>query len=138
MLLHLDDPVKTRIGKLQTGEHFLRFVNDPLIDADIWIWWVALSVVMAGAGWFLAGWLGLEIVAILSLLAAFIIFIQASPIRVRIFPAAFATLIFVTLEAAPVWFFLTPHSFVSVQVEYLILLPIYLVVLFYLFIRSLR
>jgi hypothetical protein len=138
MLLHLDDPVKKRIEKLKYGEYFLRFVNDPLIDADIWIWWAALSVVAAGAGWFLAGWLGVEITALLSLLAAFIIFIQASPIRVRIFPAAFATLIFVALQAAPVWFFLTPHSFISVQVEYLILLPIYLVVLFYLFIRTMK
>ncbi|HSM70762.1 MAG TPA: hypothetical protein VK851_04400 [Anaerolineales bacterium] len=138
MLLHLDDPVKTRIEKVKTGEYFLRFVNDPLIDSDIWTWWGALSVIAAGAGWFLAGWLGVEIAAILSLLAAFIIFIQASPIRVRIFPAAFATLIFVALEAAPVWFFLRPHPFLSVQVEYFILLPIYLIVLFYLFIRTMK
>jgi len=138
MLMHLNEPVRTRISKLQSAEYFLRFVNDPLIDSDIWKWWGVLSAVAAIAGWFLSGWVGVETVAILSLLTAFIVFIQASPIRVRIFPAAFATLVFLALEVAPVWFFLTPHSFISAQVEYLILLPIYLVVLFYFFVRTMK
>ena len=137
-LLHLNEPVSSRIGKLHSGEYFLRFVNEPLIDSDVWIWWGALSVITAGAGWFLKGWLGVEIVAILSLIAAFIIFMQASPIRLRIIPAAFATLIFIALEVTPIWFFLTPHSFISIQVEYLILLPLYLIVLFYLFVRTMK
>ena len=137
-LLHLNEPVRTRIGKLHGGEYFLRFVNDPLIDSDIWVGWGALSIVAAVAGWFVSGWTGVEIAALLSLIAAFIVFIQASPIRLRIFPATFATLLFLALEVAPVWFFLTPHPFVSVQVEYLILLPLYLVVLFYLFVRTMK
>ena len=137
-LLHLNEPVSTRIGKLRSGDFFLRFVNDPLIDSDIWVWWGILSIIAAVVGWFLKGWLGAEIVAFLSLIAAFIIFMQASPIRLRIIPAAFATLIFLVLEVAPIWFFLTPHSFVSMQVEYLILLPIYLVLLFYLFVRTIK
>jgi hypothetical protein len=137
-LLHLNEPVRTRIGKLQSGEYYLRFVNDPLIDSDIWKWWAALSVMALVGGWFLPGWLGVEGAAALSLLAAFFIFIQASPIRLRIIPAMSATLVFLALEVAPIWFFLTPHSFISIQVEYLVLLPIYLFVLFYLFIRTMK
>ena len=138
ILMHLNDPVRARIGKLQSGEYFLRFVNDPLIDSDIWKWWAALSVMALAGGWFLPGWFGVEGAAVFSLLAAFIIFIQASPIRVRIFPTTFATLIFLALEVAPIWFFLTPHSFISLRVEYFVLLPIYLVVLFYLFVRTMK
>ncbi|MCK6538642.1 MAG: hypothetical protein L6Q26_01180 [Anaerolineales bacterium] len=138
MLLHLHESVRTRIGKLHSGEYYLRFVNDPLIDSDVWVWWGALSVVIAVAGWFVSGWLGVEIAAILSLTAAFVIFMQASPIRLRIIPAAFVTVIFITLEVAPIWFFLTPHPFISVQIEYLVLLPIYLIALFYLFVRTMK
>jgi hypothetical protein len=138
ILLHLNDPLKTRLGKLQSGEYFLRFVNDPLIDSDIWKWWGALSVIALIGGWFLPGWIGVEGAAVLSLIAASIIFIQASPIRLRIFPAAFATFLFLALEITPTWFFLRPHPFISIQVEYLVLLPIYLVVLFYLFVRTMK
>lgn len=138
LLLHLNESLKNRIGRLRSGEFFLRFVNDPLIDADIWIGWGALSGIGLGTGWFTAGWGGVGAVLTLSLVAAFIIFIQASPIRLRIFPAAFAALLFLALEAAPVWFFLRPHPFVSLQVEYLVLLPIYVVVLFVLFVRTMN
>jgi len=137
-LLHLNEPVRTRIGKLYSGEYFLRFINDPLIDSDIWIWWGVLSVITAVAGWFVSGWLGVEIIAILALIVASIIFIQASPIRLRIFPAVFATLFFVALELAPIWFFLRPHPFVSIQVEYFVLFPIYVIVLFYLSVRTMK
>ena len=34
-----NEPLVTRIGKLESGEYFLRFVNDPLIDSDVWVWW---------------------------------------------------------------------------------------------------
>src|SRR6185369_17274785 len=44
----------TRIGKLQSGEYYLRFVNDPLIDSDIWIWWGVLSAVAISVGWFIS------------------------------------------------------------------------------------
>src|SRR6266508_357245 len=115
----------TRVGKLQSGEYYLRFVNDPLIDSDIWIWWGALSAAAVGLSWFILGVAGFEGAVLLSLLAALIILIQASPIRARFFPAALAALVFFALEAIPVWFFLRPHTFVSVQVEYLVLLPIY-------------
>jgi len=138
MLSHLDDPVGTRIGKLQNGEYFLRFVNDPLIDSDVWKWWGILSAIAVVMGWFLSGWFGVESAAVLSLIAAFIIFIQASPIRLRIFPAAFASLLFLALGTAPIWFFLKPHSFISIQVEYLVLFPIYLVALFYIFVRTMK
>ena len=128
----------TRIGKLQSGEYYLRFVNDPLIDSDIWIWWGALSAAAISLSWFLLGMVGVEGSVILSLLAALIIFIQASPIRARFFPAGLAALLFFALEAVPIWFFLRPHTFVSVQVEYLVLLPIYVIALFYASLRAMK
>src|SRR5919106_2659492 len=138
LLSHSHEPLVTRIGKLESGEYFLRFVNDPLIDSDIWVWWGISSALIIGAGWFMSGWRGMGIAAILALIAALIIFIQASPIRVRFFPAALAALFFFALEAAPIWFFLTPHPFISVQLEYLVLLPIYAFALFYLSVRTMK
>ncbi|MEO8354648.1 MAG: hypothetical protein ABI621_01925 [Chloroflexota bacterium] len=138
VLSHLNEPLITRIGKLQSGEYYLRFVNDPLIDSDIWFWWGAISTVAVGAGWFMRDWVGVEVAVILALLSAFIIFIQASPIRLRFFPAGFAALFFFALEATPIWFFLRPHEFISVQVEYLVLLPIYLVMVFYASVRVMK
>src|SRR5688572_1553787 len=138
LLSHPNEPLVTRIGKLESGEYYLRFVNDPLIDSDVWVWWGISSVLASVAAWFAAGWDGVGIVALLALLAAFIIYIQASPIRLRFFPAALAALFFFALEAAPIWFFLKPHSFISVQLEYLVLLPIYLFVLFYLSVRTMK
>lgn len=139
LLSHLrNEPLITRIGKLESGEYFLRFVNDPLIDSDIWVWWGVLSAIAMGVGWFMSRRSGVESAAVLALLAALIIFIQASPIRLRIFPAGLAVLFFMALEAAPIWFFLTPHSFISIQIEYLVLLPIYLFALFYLSVRTMK
>src|SRR6266511_5151815 len=56
----------TRVGKLQSGEYYLRFVNDPLIDSDIWIWWRILTVAVLGLGWFAAGWGGVAGVMVVS------------------------------------------------------------------------
>jgi len=138
LFLYRNEPLLIRIGKLFSGEYFLRFVNDPLIDSDIWVWWSILSAAALGFGFYEAGWRGAGGVLILSLIAAFIIFIQASPIRLRIFPAAFVGLIFFALELAPLWFFLHPHAFISIQLEYLVLFPIYLFVLFYLSVRTMK
>ncbi|HLO17729.1 MAG TPA: hypothetical protein VK206_23065 [Anaerolineales bacterium] len=138
LLSHSNEPLITRIGKLESGEYFLRFVNDPLIDSDAWVWWGISSALIIGASWFMSGWRGVELTALLALIAAFTIFIQASPIRLRFFPAAFAAFFFFVLEAAPIWFFLTPHSFISKKMEYLILLPVYLFVLFYLAVRTMK
>jgi len=138
LLSHPHEPLVALIGKLDSGEYFLRFVNDPLIDSDLWVWWGISSALIIGAGWFISGWWGVEVAAVLSLVAALVIFIQASPIRLRFFLAAFAALFFFALEAVPVWFFLRPHTFVSVQIEYLVLLPIYLVALFYVSVRVMK
>jgi len=138
LLSHPSEPLPTRLGKLESSEYFLRFVNDPLIDSDVWVWWGVASALMIAAGWLVSGWRGVEVAALLALMAAFIIFIQASPIRLRFFPAALAALFFFLLEAAPILFFLTPHSFVSVQIEYLVLLPIYLFALFYVSVRTMK
>jgi len=132
------EPLVTRIGKLQSGEYYLRFVNDPLIDSDIWVWWGAISAFAISISWFLFKWVGVEGAVILSLLAALIVFIQASPIRARFFPAALFALLFVALEVIPIWFFLRPHTFVSTKVEYLILLPIYVLVLFFASVRVMK
>src|SRR5688500_19094712 len=86
----------------------------------------------------MSGWRGAGVAAFLALIAAFVIFIQASPIRLRFFPAALAALFFFALEVAPFWFFLTPHAFISVQIEYLVLLPIYVFALFYLSFRPIK
>ncbi len=128
----------TRVGKLQSGEYYLRFVNDPLIDSDIWIWWAVLSAVAISVGWFISRLAGVGDAILLSFLGAVIVFTQASPIRARFFPAALAALFFFALEAIPVWFFLHPHTFISTRVEYLVLLPIYVVMLFYASIRVMK
>lgn len=138
LLSHPHEPLVTRIGKLEGSEYFLRFVNDPLFDADVWKWWGVTSTLMTLAGWFVTGWRGVGLAALLALVAAFIIYIQASPIRLRFFPAALAALFFFALEAAPIFFFLKPHSFISAQLEYLVLLPLYLFVLFYLSVRTMK
>jgi len=138
LFLHRNEPLAMRIGKLYGGEYYLRFVNDPLIDSDIWVWWGILSAAALIFGWYEAGWGGMGAVLALALIAAFVIFIQASPIRLRIFPAALVALIFFALGAAPIWFFLHPHPFISIQVEYLVLFPIYLFLLFYLSVRTLK
>jgi hypothetical protein len=128
----------TRIGKLPSGEYYLRFVNDPLIDSDIWIWWGALSAAAVSLSWFFLEMVGAAGAILLSVLAALVIFIQASPIRARFFFAAFAALVFLALEVIPIWFFLRPHAFISMQMEYLVLLPVYVILLFYASIRVMK
>ena len=138
MLAHIHEPMDSRIGKLQSGEFYLRFVNDPLIDNDIWVGWGLLSALALGAGWFVFGLAGVGSALLLSLLAAMIVLIRSSPIRARFFPAAFAVLFFSALAVAPIWFFLHPHEYISIQVEYLVLFPVYLIVLFYASMRVMR
>ncbi|MBI5965422.1 MAG: hypothetical protein HY863_18250, partial [Chloroflexi bacterium] len=137
-LSHLHEPLVRRIGKLKSEQFYLRFINKPLNDSDAWVWWGALSALCAAGAWFLAGWPGIDTVVAVSLAAALIIFMLASPIRLRIVPAALAALLFIVLEIAPIWFFLHPSEYISLTVEYLILLPIYLIVLFYLFVRTMK
>lgn len=135
---HLNEPLAARIGKLQSEQHYLRFVNKPLNDSDAWVWWAVLSVLGLIGGWFTAGWVGVETVFVLSLLAALTIFMLASPIRLRSIPAALAASFFISLGVAPIWFFLRPSEYVSMQVEYFVLFPIYLIGLFYLSVRTMK
>jgi len=137
-LSNLSEPLAARIGKLQSEQHYLRFVNKPLNNSDAWIWWAALSALGLIGGWFTLGLVGVEFVFVLSLLAALTIFMLASPIRLRSIPAALAALVFISLGAAPIWFFLGPSSYVSMEVEYLVLFPIYLIGLLYLSIRTMK
>jgi len=138
LFAHFNEPLITRIGGLKSEQFFLRFVNKPLNDYDAWVWWGALSVVGFVGGWFAAGAAGVEVDVTFSLIAALIIFMLASPIRLRIVPAAFAALFFIVLEIAPIWFFLHRSRYVSITVEYFVLLPIYLIVLFYLSVRTMK
>lgn len=133
---HIDRTVRERIGQLQSEQYYLRFVNDPLSVSDSWMWWGGASVLSSGLAWLIAGFMGLGIAVTASLLAALVLFMLVSPIRVRIIPAIFAALFFTGLEFWPVQFFLKPHM--NVAVEYLILLPIYLLVLFYLSVRTMK
>ncbi|MBI5946056.1 MAG: hypothetical protein HY864_16970 [Chloroflexi bacterium] len=136
--VHLNEPLIQRIGKFQSEQHYLRFVNKPLNDSDAWVWWGVLSLIGFVSAWIINRAAGVEALIGLSLLAALIIFVVASPVRLRVIPVALAALIFIVLEVAPIWFFLGPSEYVSVQVEYLLLLPIYLAVLFYLSVRTMK
>lgn len=135
---HLGETLLERIGKLESEQYYLRYVNNPLRDSDAWVWWAASSLIGSIGVWFLGGWPFVVIAAGLSLIAALVIFMVASPIRLRIIPAALAAFIFIVLEGAPILFFLNPREIVGIAVEYLILLPIYLLVLFYLFVRTMK
>src|SRR5512138_3752020 len=50
LLSHSTEPLVTRIGKLPGSEYFLRFVNDPLIDSDVWVWWAIASALIIVVG----------------------------------------------------------------------------------------
>lgn len=136
LFTHFDEPLINRIGKLNSEEFYLRFINKPLNDSDAWVWWIVLSMLGITGAWLFTGMVAAEILVVLSLAAALVIFMLASPIRLRIIPAILATLLFFVLEIAPIWFFLHPSQYVSFTTEYLILLPVYLIVLLYLALRT--
>lgn len=138
LLSHLNEPLPRRIGKLQGEQYFLRFVNDPLANADAWIWLAVFSALGMLAGWFFLKWAGIELAVTSAFIAASIMFMLASPIRLRIIPAVLAVSFFIVLEAAPIWFFLRPSQYISITIEYFVLFPIYLVILFYLSVRTLK
>jgi hypothetical protein len=138
LLNHPHEPLLTRIGRLKSEQFYLRFVNKPMNNSDAWVWWAVLSAIGAVGGWLLAGLTGEKIVLAVSLIAALILFMLASPVRLRIIPAALAVLFFITLEIVPIWFFLHKSNYVSMAVEYLVLLPVYLIVLFYLSVRTMK
>jgi hypothetical protein len=138
LISHRHEPLIKRIGRLKSEQFYLRFINKPLNDSDAWVWWAALSIVGLVGGWFLARILGLEIALASSSIAALLIFMFASPIRLRIIPAALAALFFITLEIVPIWFFLRRSEYISAAMEYFVLLPIYLIALFYLSVRTMK
>ncbi len=138
LFAHHQESLIKRIGRLKSEQFYLRFVNKPLNDSDVWVWLAVLSALGLAGGWFLAGMTGVEVAFTASLIAALIIFMLASPVRLRIIPAALAALFFIVLEVVPIWFFLHQSKYVSIAVEYLIFLPIYLIVLFYLSVRTMK
>ena len=138
MFDHLNDPLIMRIGRLKSEQFYLRFINKPLNDSDAWVWWSALTVASIAGGWFFARTAAVEIVLAVSFIVALLLFMLASPIRLRIIPAALAALFFIAIEIAPIWFFLHQSRYVSIAVEYFILFPIYLIGLFYLSVRTMK
>jgi hypothetical protein len=138
LLIHLNEPLVGKISKLESHEYFLRFVNKPLNDFDAWIWWGVGSALAFAAGWFTLGMAGVDVAIGASLSAALVLFMLASPIRLRIIPAMLAVLLFLVLGIAPVWLFFKPIPGVSIAVEYFVLLPIYLLLLFYWLMRTLK
>jgi hypothetical protein len=40
---HLGGSLLERLGKLESEQHYLRYVNNPLRDSDAWVWWAASS-----------------------------------------------------------------------------------------------
>lgn len=137
-LAHLNVPLLHRLGRLKSEQYFLRFVNKTLSDSDAWAWLAVLTGAGVLIGWLIAGLAGIETALLLSLLAAGILFMLASPVRLRIIPAFLASILFIGLELAPIWFFLRPSEYVSLQVEYLVLLPVYLAALFYFSVRTMK
>lgn len=131
-------PLITRMGRLKSPQFYLRFINKTLNNSGVWVWLAALSTLGIAAGWLTADAAGVEIALAAVLFAGLILFMLASPIRLRIIPTAAAALFFIALEIAPIWFFLQQSRYFSIAVEYLILLPIYLVVLFYLSVRTMK
>ncbi|MBI5951134.1 MAG: hypothetical protein HY865_05710 [Chloroflexi bacterium] len=137
-LLHHGEPLIGRMGKLKSEQFYIRFVNRALNDSDAWVWLAFLSVLGMAGGWLSAGWVGVEFSFTISFIVGLILFMLASPVRLRIIPAALAALFFIALEVAPIWFFLHPNRQIGIAVEYLVLLPIYLVALFYLSVRTMK
>ncbi len=138
ILSHHGDPLISRLGKLKSEQFYIRFVNKTLNDSDAWVWLAILSGLGVAAGWFITGAAGVEIAIVISLIAGSILFMLASPVRLRIIPAALAALIFIILEVAPIAFFVHPNRQIGIAVEYLVLLPIYLIILFYLSVRTMK
>ena len=138
MLRYLNEPLGEKLGKLESHEYFLRFVNNPLNDFDAWLWLGGSSVFGLIAGWFAWGWAGVDVAVSVVLVAALILFMLASPIRLRIIPAMLAVSVVLVLGIAPVWLFFRPIPGISIAVEYFVLLPIYLLLLFYWLVRTLK
>src|SRR5512145_378698 len=55
LLIHLNESLVGKIGRLESHEYFLRFVNKPLNDFDAWIWWGVGSALALVVGWFTLG-----------------------------------------------------------------------------------
>lgn len=135
---HLNEPLIHKIGRLKSEQYFLRFVNKPLYDFDALVWLGVLSLIGWLAAWFFGGAVVLELAITISLIAALILFMLASPIRLRIIPSIFAMLFFLGLGIAPIWLFLRPIPNISIAIEYFVFLPIYLLLLLYLLVMTLK
>jgi hypothetical protein len=135
---HLNEPLFHKIGRLKSEQFFLRFVNKPLNDFDAWLWLAGLSLIGWIASYWIGGLIAFEFALGISLIAALIIFMFASPIRLRIIPAILVILFFIALGVAPLWLFRNPIPYISFEIEYFVLFPLYLFFLFYWLVRILK
>lgn len=131
------EPLVARIGKLKHARFYLRFVNKNFDYGWAWRWLIILSVAGLFAGYFW-GWTGIEADLALTFFVALFLFMLASPVRLRIIPSALAALAFCALSFVPLQFFPYFNQKFNAAIVSLVLLPIYLVVLFYALMRILK
>lgn len=135
---HLNEPLLYKIGRLKSEQYFLRFVNKTLNDFDAWIWLGGLSLVAWVASYFFGGLIALEIAIGVSLIAALVLFMLASPIRLRIIPPFLAVIFFLVLAFIPIRVFFGEIPYVSFAMEYFIILPIYIIFVLYFLMRIVK
>lgn len=135
---HLNEPLLYKIGRLKSEQYFLRFVNKTLNDFDAWIWLGGLSLFAWIIAWFLGGVIALEIAIGVSLIAALVLFMLASPIRMRIIPPFLAVIFFLVLAFIPIRLFFGTIPYISLAVEYFVMLPIYIILMLYILMRIVK
>lgn len=138
LFAHLNEPLIYKIGRLNSEQYFLRFVNKPLNDFDGWIWLGGLSLVGWVGAWFFGGAIALEIAIGISLIATLVLFMLASPIRLRIIPPFLAVIFFLAVAFVPIRFFFGAIPYVSFAVEYFVLLPLYIILVLYFLMRIIK
>src|SRR5687767_10164241 len=74
LITHLNEPLLDRIGKLNSEQYYLRFMNNPLSDSDAWVWWVSASIIGIASAWYFFGSVATKLAFGISLIAALVIF----------------------------------------------------------------
>lgn len=135
---HLNEPLLSKIGRLKSEQYFLRFVNKTLNDFDAWIWLGGLSLIGWISSYYFGGLIALEIALGVSIISALILFMFASPIRLRIIPPFLAVIFFLVLAFIPIRFFFGEIPYISLVVEYFVILPLYIILALYFLMRIIK
>ncbi|MCZ2127530.1 MAG: hypothetical protein LC099_07135 [Anaerolineales bacterium] len=134
-----NEPLLEKIGELESPQFYLRFVNRFLHSADVWVYGGVGAAIATFAAWLLFGALGAEIAVGASLWVWLIVFMLASPIRLRVIPATAFFLSALTLSLAPTYYvFLRETPKIHLAVKYFIFFPLYCALLFYVLTYLLR